>query len=106
MANIVKVQNGEVVVCNQSGGRLWSFRPSSGGKAVFVDVHPVNGKMLVTTESGKVIICNENGCWITSFEGGRSKIVLARWQGDEIFSQNADGSCVLRYSSGGWKHPL
>lgn len=101
-----KVVNGEVVICNQYGGRISSFRPQSGGAAVFVDVHPGNGKMLVTTDSGKVIICNNTGGWISSFDGNGRKIVLARWQGDDIFSQNADGSCVLRSSNGGWKHPL
>lgn len=106
MANFAKVSNGEVVICNQFGGRISSFRPQSGGAAVFVDVHPSNGKMLVTTDSGKVIICNDNGGWISSFDGNGKKIVLARWQGDDIFTQNSDGSCVLRYNNGGWKHPL
>ena len=106
MANFAKVVNGEVVICNAYGGRIKSFSPSSGGKAVFVDTNPSNGKMLVTTESGSVIICNENGGWIKGFDGNGKKIVLARWLGDDIFTQNADGSCVLRNSSGGWIRPL
>lgn len=106
MANIAKVVGGEVVVCNQYGGRLFSFRPSVGGVATFVDVHPSNGKMLVTIDSGRVLICNSNGGCITSFDGNGKRIILARWQGNDIFTQNSDGSCVLRNSNGGWIRPI
>lgn len=106
MAYIAKVVNGEVAVCNPYGGVIRQFKPQSGGAAIFVDVNPSNGQMLVTTESGNVIVCTEYGGSIRSFSGDGKKIVLARWQGNEIFTQNADGSCVLRNAYGGWIRPL
>lgn len=69
MAIIPKIENGNVVIANEYGGKLRSFSPNQGGKAVYVDYNHSNGKILVTTEKGIVIVCNENGGHLNSFSG-------------------------------------
>ena len=86
MAIIPKIENGNVVIVNEYGGKLRSFSPNQGGKAVFVDYDRSNGKILVTTERGIVIVCNENGGHLNSFSGN-GNIAMARWQGNDIFIQ-------------------
>ena len=46
MAIIPKIENGNVVIMNEYGGKLRSFSPNQGGKAVFVDYNHSNGKVL------------------------------------------------------------
>jgi hypothetical protein len=41
-----------------------------------------------------------------NFFRGNGNIVLARWQGDDVFVQNRNGSCELRSINGGWIRPL
>ncbi|MDE6191763.1 MAG: hypothetical protein K2G47_09125 [Muribaculum sp.] len=101
MAIIPKIENGNVVIMNEYGGKLRSFSPNQGGKAVFVDYNHSNGKILVTTEKGIVIVCNENGGHLNSFSGN-GNIAMARWQGNDVFIQNRNGSSELRSQNGGW----
>ena len=74
---------------------------SSPALLVFVDYNRSNGKILVTTERGIVIVCNENGGHLNSFSGN-GNIAMARWQGNDVFIQNRNGSCELRSQNGGW----
>lgn len=102
MARIAKVVNGDVVVCNEYGGRIFSFHPSAGGNAVFVDYNPSIDEFVITTERGDVWRYNSSGGQIgpvSNFSG--KKIVMARWQGDDIFVQYSDSSCDLYGKFGG-----
>lgn len=101
MAIIPKVENGSVVIMNEYGGKLRSFHPNQGGDAMFVDYNRTTEKLLVTTERGIVIVCNENGGHLNSFSGN-GNIAMARWQGNDVFVQNHNGSCELRSQNGGW----
>ncbi|SHF25883.1 hypothetical protein SAMN05444349_11484 [Bacteroides faecichinchillae] len=101
MAKFAKVENGNVVVINEYGGRIRTFSPNSGGKAVFADYNPSNGKILVTTERGVVIVCDDNGGQLKSFSGN-GNIRTARWSGKDVFVENNNGSCELRFENGGW----
>lgn len=105
MAKFAKVENGSVVILNEYGGKMRTFRPNSGGDAVFADYNPSNGKILVTTERGVVIVCDDNGAHINSFSGN-GNITLARWNGNDVFIQNRNGSCELRSQNGGWIRSL
>jgi hypothetical protein len=97
---IYKVDKGRVFVLNRFGGQARaSIAPAYGGKAVFVE------RLLITTETGVVGVYDKNGGQIISFRGN-GNIVLARWQGDDVFVQNRNGSCELRSQNGGWIRPL
>jgi tricorn protease-like protein len=103
---IYKVDKGRVFVLNRFGGQARaSIAPAYGGKAVFVDYNPRLERLLITTETGVVGVYDKNGGQIISFRGN-GNIVLARWQGDDVFVQNRNGSCELRSQNGGWIRPL
>lgn len=102
---IFKVDKGRVYVLNRFGCNVKApIIPQEGGKALFADYNPRLERLLITTETG-VGVYNRFGGQLNFFRGN-GNIVLARWQGDDVFVQNRNGSCELRSINGGWIRPL
>ena len=102
MVQYAKVVDGKVAICNEHGATSYTIYPCE-GRAIFVDLNPIDGRVLITTDTGKVLIYGSNGggCSVRFQSGSTNKtIVLARWQGNDIFTQNSDGSCILRSAIG------
>lgn len=93
------VLNGCVIVKNSIGCELYRFHPGFGGGAVFVDAHPRNNKMLVTTKDGRVGVF-EKSAQIQIFS--IQDVVTARWSGDEVVVQHKNGRTVLYTEIGSW----
>lgn len=102
MSVFAKVVDGKVAICTEIGTTSYTIYPCE-GQAIFVDLHPKDGRVLITTDTGMVLIYGSNGggCSVRfrSYTYDK-KIVLARWQGNDIFTQNSDGSCILRSGIG------
>lgn len=102
MDRIAKIKNGSVVVCNTYGGEIFSFRLGTGGDAIYADINPKDGRILVTSKSGTYSICTESGGAIATFNGSSyNPIVMATWMGDDILVRLSNGQCEVRNSSGG-----
>ena len=100
MPYIYKVQNGAVHTLNRYGGHVRApFHPSMGGNAIFVDYNPHLERLMVTTDRGAIIFYNNYGGSISHFTV--KDVVMARWQGEDIFVQLKSGKCILYNKYGG-----
>lgn len=96
---IPRIQGNTVIVGNSRCSELYRFTPSFGGGAAFVDAHPRNNRMLVTTQDGRVGVY-EKSCQMQIFS--IRDVETARWSGDEVLVKHRNGKTILYTKTGGW----
>lgn len=97
---IVRVENGKVIVETDRGIRVRVISVNDG--AVFADINPATGKVLITTSKGLVELWSTNGTFMRrvycSFPGAQ----MARWTGNnDVVVQLSNGKTAICRETGG-----
>lgn len=97
---IVKVENGKVIVDTERGVRLRVI--GTANDAVFADINPATGKILVTSSKGFVDLWNKDGIFFRKVYCSSPAAQMARWVGDDVMIQLSNGKTSIYRETGCW----
>lgn len=99
---IVRIENGKVIVETDRGIRARVICVSGG--AVFADINPATGKILITNSTGLVELWSTGGTCLRRVYCNHPGAQMARWAGNDVLVQLSNGKhamcrengCILR----------